>query len=1049
MGINELTRMMKYWIILFLYCSVHLGAREKRDLLINKYSRQYVFDFSDRGTDWIQYPGYHDRHAWETLPSVVKMKTVQEGEKYIGYKWPAILPSMYLDFTRTGNRGVVDNAIARRLSILQTLCFAELVEGKGRFMDDIINGLFAYCEQTYWGASAHFYLYEYGGSISNPKTVLPDNTNPIIDLFVGDVAANLAWIWYLFHHEFDKISPIISKRIRQELKDKVLIPFYQRNDFWWITGWNKGDVNNWTPWCNYNMLTCILLLEDDPQKRLDGIYKTMRSVDLFINAYPNDGGCDEGPSYWGAAVGKLFDYLDLLKKNTQGKIDIFSEDIIKNMGEYICRFYISKGLYYINFSDAPAQIKHEPMKIFRGGKNIQSSMMEKFASFLKEKYDYNNHPLSGHIGDVLANRFDYKDQNVEPKEPLISDYYFPDLDVAIARDCEGKVDGFYFAAKGGHNGEGHNHNDVGSFILFYNGEPVLVDVGVGTYTRETFSSDRYKIWTMQSGYHNLPIINGCMQMAGKQYKAQNSKFSVSKDRVVFSTDIAKAYSEHAKVKKWQRTYTLQRNKSFNIQENFYLEENCNNIQLVFMTPLVCKESESGMLDLIGKDFGLQMIYNPSEFSLNIETLEMKDPKMKRLWGDSLYRVILNVTKKSGNQKLTVRIKPSSLRKDKISWQKDEKVDVLNNLSYCLKQAEKAFKEFTPGNEFPRRISVGQKSWSLSKKSDWTSGFWPGILWYLYDYTKDVVWKDRANIYCQNLFSLSLSPAKDHDLGFQLFCSLGNGYRLTKDTTYRQVLLRAADTLSTLYNPKVGTILSWPFRRKNMNWPHNTIIDNMMNLELLFWASKNGGDKKLYDIAFKHAETTMYNHFRNDNSSYHVIVYDTITGKKIKGVTYQGYANNSMWARGQAWAIYGFTMVYRETGDKRFLEFAKKITDCYLKRLPIDMIPYWDFDDPTIPFALKDASSAAIVSSALIELSMFVSSYKESVFYLSCAEKMLNSLSKDVYQSRDVNNAFLLHSVEGKSKIISDCSIVYADYYYLEALLRLNRLERNDCYLLSI
>lgn len=188
---------------------------------------------------------------------------------------------------------------------------------------------------------------------------------------------------------------------------------------------------------------------------------------------------------------------------------------------------------------------------------------------------------------------------------------------------------------------------------------------------------------------------------------------------------------------------------------------------------------------------------------------------------------------------------------------------------------------------------------------------------------------------------------------------------------------------------------------------------------------------------------MNNHFRDDYSSYHVIVYDTITGKKMKGVTFQGYADNSMWARGQAWAIYGFTMAYRETRDKRFLEFAKKITNCYLKRLPSDLVPYWDFDDPEIPHALKDVSSAAIVASALIELSTFISPLEESALYLSYAKRMLNTLSKEPYRSGKVNTAFLLHSVEGKSEVMSDCSIVYADYYYIEALLRLDQLQKKS------
>jgi len=275
----------------------------------------------------------------------------------------------------------------------------------------------------------------------------------------------------------------------------------------------------------------------------------------------------------------------------------------------------------------------------------------------------------------------------------------------------------------------------------------------------------------------------------------------------------------------------------------------------------------------------------------------------------------------------------------------------------------------------------------------------------------------------------------------VFNSFGNGYKLTKDPEYKAVILKSADSLATLFNPKIGTILSWPHMVKQMGWPHNTIVDNMMNLELLFWASKNGGNHKLYEIAVTHAETTMRNHFRPDYSAWHVIVYDTVTGKKIKGVTVQGYADNSMWARGQAWAIYGYTMCYRETKKTEFLDFAQKVADIYLKRLPADKIPFYDFDDPAIPNVPKDASAAAIAASALLELSGYVPDKAKAAGYQREAIAMLTSLSSAEYQSRDKNSAFLLHSTGNKpSKGEVDASIIYADYYYLEALLRLEKLN---------
>jgi unsaturated chondroitin disaccharide hydrolase len=367
----------------------------------------------------------------------------------------------------------------------------------------------------------------------------------------------------------------------------------------------------------------------------------------------------------------------------------------------------------------------------------------------------------------------------------------------------------------------------------------------------------------------------------------------------------------------------------------------------------------------------------------------------------------------------------------------------NALHYCVSQASKTAAGITDYSRIPRSILNGKTEWRTVDRHDWTSGFWPGIEWYLYEYTKDDVWKTRADKTQHTLAPLVDSSAIDHDLGFVMDCSYGNGYRLTNNADYKRVLLRAADTLARLFNPKVGTILSWPREVPGVDWPlrHNTIMDNMINLELLFWASKNGGSKGLYDIAVSHATTTMNNHFRPDYTSYHVVVYDTATGKKIKGITHQGYADNSMWARGQSWAIYGFTMCYRETKKSEFLDFAQKVSDVYLERLPADLIPYWDFSAPDIPNAPRDASAACVVASALLELSTFVNDKDKAKIYRDKAEAMLKELSSPQYQSRSINNAFLLHSTGHKpagGEI--DASIIYADYYYVEALLRAKKLK---------
>lgn len=376
-------------------------------------------------------------------------------------------------------------------------------------------------------------------------------------------------------------------------------------------------------------------------------------------------------------------------------------------------------------------------------------------------------------------------------------------------------------------------------------------------------------------------------------------------------------------------------------------------------------------------------------------------------------------------------------------------NVNKQLSICAAKVEKSLDAMRVNGQIdytkdPKDILKGQTNWNLQKNTPdaWTWGFWPGILWMDYQYTKSNVIKKEATNFMNSLEYLSERPAYDHDLGFLVFLSYEKAYNETKNPAYKQVIINTSDKLAGLFNPKIGTILSWPREAvgNGRYKPHNTIIDNMINLEMLFWASKESGNPRYKEIAISHANTTMAHHFRKDYSSYHVALYDTLTGKFIKGVTNQGYSDNSMWARGQSWAIYGYTMCYRETGNKQYLDFAQKVASIYLKELPKDYVPYWDFNDPAIPNAPRDASAAGVVASAFLELSTYLPGEKGKYYY-NYAVKMLKSLSSKPYQSGTTNNAFLLHST-GNYPIHSqiDCSIIYADYYYMEALMRLKTLS---------
>ncbi len=364
------------------------------------------------------------------------------------------------------------------------------------------------------------------------------------------------------------------------------------------------------------------------------------------------------------------------------------------------------------------------------------------------------------------------------------------------------------------------------------------------------------------------------------------------------------------------------------------------------------------------------------------------------------------------------------------------------LDLSAKKIKKTSLELTNSNEFLRNISKDSTDWNVVGVKDWCSGFWPGVLWYAYEASGDEELRVEAERFTAPVKEIAYTAALDHDIGFQVYCSFGNGYRLTGNEKYKTILLAAADTLATLYNPKVGSILSWPIMVEEMG--HNTIIDNMMNLELLFWAAKNGGDKRLYDIAESHAKVTMKYIVRPDNAVYHVADFNQETGEFVKGHTHQGLADESMWARGQTWGIYGFAMSYRETGNKDFLNTSIRIADHFLERLPKDGIPYWDFDDPKIPNAPKDASASGVAACGLLELSGLVKDKVLKEKYFNAAKKSLEILSSKEYYSGDKNKALLLHStghLPNNSEI--DVPIIYADYYYMEALLRLKKMEAKN------
>lgn len=612
-----------------LLCAASTFAYTERDLLQKQADVNRLKDVLVLNQQWVAYPDYSDRNGWDTFLATFKDEYIRRGEKLLNYQWQVVKATDYLAFERTGDRSVMEKPFGANNNAIAGLLMAELAEGKGRFLDQLINGVFHACEMTSWALSAHL--------ITQPSSrSLPTYDYPLIDLTSGDLGGLLSWTYYFMHDSFDKVNPEISRRLRHELQVRILDPYINNDSFWWMARNYKGRMlNNWNPWCNSNALMCFMLLENNRDTLAKAVHLTMESVDKFLNYIKADGACEEGPSYWGHAAGKTLDYLELLSDITGGKVSIFREPMIRNMGEYISRSYIGNG-WVVNFADASARGGGEAYLIYRFGKDVDSDELKNFAALMRKPSSV---PSNGRdIFRTLASIAIAKElQQAEPRHENRAFTWYPETEFCYLSTKEG----LFLAAKGGHNDESHNHNDVGTCSVWFNQTPILIDAGVGTYTRQTFSGERYSIWTMQSDYHNLPMINGVPEKNGKNYKATEVK--VSKNS--FSANIATAYPKEAKVKKWIRSYKVKGNQ-VQINDAFDLEETVAPNIINFMTWGKVDNPEKGKVHIQANDVKAQLLYDANKFELNVEPKELTDPKLSKVWGKTIYRLSFKAKQQS-------------------------------------------------------------------------------------------------------------------------------------------------------------------------------------------------------------------------------------------------------------------------------------------------------------------------------------------------------------------------------------------------------------------
>ncbi len=601
--------------------------------------------------EWRPFPPIADRAGWATVPDRLRSALIAEAESLLDFGWPHLPATLFLEYARIGNRIYYEEFHFARRRNLITLVLAECLEAKGRFLDQIVNGIWALCEESFWGVPAHNRPRFFAGS------GLPDVDDHYVDLFAAETGALLAWTHYLLRSAIAVEVPVVLNRIEGELQDRILQPYRERDDFVWLGFEDVGrHPNNWNPWIHSNVLAVDLLIEADAESRASTAARCIRGIDRFLAGYEPDGGCDEGIMYWGRAGASLFDCLEVLRGASGNRIDLYGESLIQEIGRYPYRMHIG-GQWFVNFADGGAKVDLEAGLTYRYGSRIQDARLQALGIEARA-FEGVQPPRIVSMARGLGDLFEPIPESHDPAaKSFVRDAWLPGIEVLTSHERADAEDGLFLAAKGGHNGESHNHNDIGSFIIGLDGRPLVIDVGVETYSRKTFSPQRYDIWTMQSGYHNLPAIDGHDQLPGKEYGASDVQCDLAADRASLSLDIAGAYGAAAGAAAWHRTATLQRGDDARVDvvDRFELDHQPDSLIWNIMTARQVDEVSPGVLRTGDVGHLLDVRFDAARLSAAFEEIPITDGRLHPVWGNSVWRTRLTAKDPSvsGEVRITV------------------------------------------------------------------------------------------------------------------------------------------------------------------------------------------------------------------------------------------------------------------------------------------------------------------------------------------------------------------------------------------------------------
>jgi hypothetical protein len=626
---------MSFFIALYFIYSLPSNAQLIHRNLLQKFDSQQLKQVLIPQNQFKPFPQTPD--GWrKILPDTVITKLIHNGEVALKKDFKNIPATVMLEFVRNGNRTDYEKLSFEKRNQLWNMVLAESVEGKGRFIDQIVNGIWSISEESFWGISAHVGAQKAGAG-------LPDVEDPIVDLFAAETASVMAWTDYFVGPQLDKASKLVRPRIKYEINRRIFTPMLTAKYGWMGGGNTEAKLNNWAPWIASNYLVPVLLIEKDESKRYEAITRAMKILDQYMDGLGVDGGCEEGPSYWTAAGGCVYDALNLLYDGTGGKLNIYKDPFIQKMGSYIYKTHIG-GEYFINVADAHPTLKPDGIMIYRFGKDINYQPMAEFGSwayhsFAGEDVGYEQFHRTRGLYNLAA----IKSCAASPaNEGLVADMWYSDVQLMASRSNNG----LYLAAHAGNNGESHNHDDIGDFVVYSNGYPVIIDVGSGTYTSRTFSKDRYKLWFNTSPYHNLPTINGKEQGSTGEFKATNVLYSQTKTASTLSMDLTKAYPADAGIKNWTRLVSMDKSKGVKIEDHYSLGQ-FTGLTQSFMTVCDVDVASPGKITFTLPDQSkVYLDYDASTFTATKEKMELTTPEdqgLKHSWdGKAIWRVLLTM-----------------------------------------------------------------------------------------------------------------------------------------------------------------------------------------------------------------------------------------------------------------------------------------------------------------------------------------------------------------------------------------------------------------------